>query len=119
MVRVGAQVTGQIKAVDVSVGQTVRRSDGQTVRPGDLLVEIDAIPQQNALRIAQARSTPIIVFIICRPLRFVAYPTTSWHTAIPSGERGNHPIFNVQGPSSSAPCSASRQKSALARSSLK
>lgn len=47
MVRVGAQVTGQIKAVHVRVGQSVK--------PGDLLAEIDAIPQQNALRIAKAK----------------------------------------------------------------
>ncbi|WP_372432281.1 efflux RND transporter periplasmic adaptor subunit [Rhizobium mongolense] len=47
MVRVGAQVTGQVKSVDVRVGQSVKR--------GDLLVEIDAIPQQNALRIAKAK----------------------------------------------------------------
>lgn len=47
MVRVGAQVSGQIKAIHVRVGQTVM--------PGDLLAEIDAVPQQNALRIAKAK----------------------------------------------------------------
>jgi membrane fusion protein, macrolide-specific efflux system len=47
MVRVGAQVTGQIKAIHVVVGQEVLQ--------GDLLAEIDAVPQQNALRIARAR----------------------------------------------------------------
>lgn len=47
MVRVGAQVSGQIKSIHVRVGQTVM--------PGDLLAEIDAIPQQNALRIAKAK----------------------------------------------------------------
>ncbi|RRH94529.1 efflux RND transporter periplasmic adaptor subunit [Mesorhizobium tamadayense] len=47
MVRVGAQVSGQIKAIHVRVGQTVM--------PGDLLAEIDAIPQQSALRIAKAK----------------------------------------------------------------
>ncbi|WP_165928130.1 efflux RND transporter periplasmic adaptor subunit [Rhizobium sullae] len=47
MVRVGAQVTGQIKAVHVRIGQSVM--------PGDLLAEIDSVPQQNALRIAKAK----------------------------------------------------------------
>jgi membrane fusion protein, macrolide-specific efflux system len=47
MVRVGAQVTGQVKAIHVRVGQAVE--------PGDLLAEIDAVPQQNELKIAQAK----------------------------------------------------------------
>lgn len=47
MVRVGAQVTGQIKAVHVQVGQTVNQ--------GDLLVEFDAVPQTNAFKIAEAK----------------------------------------------------------------
>lgn len=47
MVRVGAQVTGQIKVIHAHIGQAVM--------PGDLLAEIDAIPQENALRIARAR----------------------------------------------------------------
>ncbi|KSV75882.1 hypothetical protein N185_15670 [Sinorhizobium sp. GW3] len=47
MVRVGAQVTGQIKAVHVQVGQSVEA--------GELLAEIDAVPQRNALRIAKAK----------------------------------------------------------------
>ncbi|WP_349963184.1 efflux RND transporter periplasmic adaptor subunit [Rhizobium sp. ZPR3] len=52
MVRVGAQVTGQIKALDAHVGRTVK--------PGDLLVEIDDVPQRNALRIAQAKVKDMI-----------------------------------------------------------
>lgn len=47
MVRVGAQVTGQIKAIHAHIGQAVI--------PGDLLAEIDAIPQENSLRIAKAK----------------------------------------------------------------
>ena len=47
MVRVGAQVTGQIQAVHVRVGQTVIA--------GDVVAEIDAIPQENALRVAKAK----------------------------------------------------------------
>ncbi|MCZ7486109.1 efflux RND transporter periplasmic adaptor subunit [Rhizobium rhizogenes] len=46
IVRVGAQVTGQIQAISVS--------PGQSVKAGDLLAEIDAVPQKNALRVAQA-----------------------------------------------------------------
>jgi macrolide-specific efflux system membrane fusion protein len=47
MVRVGAQVTGQINAVHVQVGQTVNA--------GDLLADFDAVPQTNALKIAEAK----------------------------------------------------------------
>nr|WP_090302523.1 efflux RND transporter periplasmic adaptor subunit [Ensifer sp. YR511] len=47
MVRVGAQVSGQIKTIHVRAGHTVER--------GELLAEIDAVPQQNALRVAQAK----------------------------------------------------------------
>ncbi|WP_167481039.1 efflux RND transporter periplasmic adaptor subunit [Mesorhizobium waimense] len=47
MVRVGTQVTGQIKAIHVRVGQTVM--------PGDLLAEIDAVTEQNTLRTARAK----------------------------------------------------------------
>ncbi|MBD9627009.1 efflux RND transporter periplasmic adaptor subunit [Ensifer sp. ENS06] len=47
MVRVGAQVSGQIKTVHIRTGETVQR--------GELLAEIDAVPQQNALRVAQAK----------------------------------------------------------------
>jgi macrolide-specific efflux system membrane fusion protein len=50
-VKVGAQVTGQIKAIHVR--------EGELVTIGDLLAEIDAIPQQNALRIAQARVSDV------------------------------------------------------------
>ncbi|MFB9982556.1 efflux RND transporter periplasmic adaptor subunit [Mesorhizobium kowhaii] len=47
MVRVGTQVTGQIKAIHVRVGQTVM--------PGDLLAEVDAVTEQNTLRTARAK----------------------------------------------------------------
>lgn len=47
MVRVGAQVTGQIKAIHAHIGQHVKS--------GDLLAEIDAIPRENALRVAKAK----------------------------------------------------------------
>lgn len=46
LVSVGAQVSGLIKKVDVSLGQTVKA--------GDPLVEIDATNQQNALANAEA-----------------------------------------------------------------
>ena len=41
-VNVGAQATGQIKALHVKVGDVVQ--------PGQLIAEIDATTQQNALR---------------------------------------------------------------------
>lgn len=46
MVNVGAQVSGQIKALHVTLGQAVKQ--------GDLIAEIDALTQTNALRIAKA-----------------------------------------------------------------
>lgn len=46
MVSVGAQVSGQLKALHVVLGQTVKA--------GDLIAEIDATQQQNELRIAEA-----------------------------------------------------------------
>lgn len=47
IVRVGAQVTGQVKVLHVGVGQSVR--------PGQLIAEIDSVPQENALKIAKAK----------------------------------------------------------------
>ncbi|MGE6108316.1 efflux RND transporter periplasmic adaptor subunit [Aeromonas sobria] len=46
-VSVGAQVSGQIKRLHVALGQEVKQ--------GDLLVEIDDLTQQNALKDAQAQ----------------------------------------------------------------
>lgn len=46
-VSVGAQVSGQIKRLHVTLGQEVKQ--------GDLLVEIDDLPQQNALKDALAQ----------------------------------------------------------------
>ncbi|WP_324042248.1 efflux RND transporter periplasmic adaptor subunit [Aeromonas caviae] len=46
-VSVGAQVSGQIKKLHVTLGQAVKQ--------GDLLVEIDDLPQQNALKDALAQ----------------------------------------------------------------
>ncbi|MCD2174416.1 efflux RND transporter periplasmic adaptor subunit [Rhizobium sp. C4] len=46
LINVGAQVSGQLKVLHVSFGQTVKA--------GDLIAEIDSVPQVNALRIAQA-----------------------------------------------------------------
>jgi macrolide-specific efflux system membrane fusion protein len=46
LVALGAQVSGRLIAVNVEVGQDVRK--------GDLLAEIDSLPQQNALRTAEA-----------------------------------------------------------------
>lgn len=46
LINVGAQVSGQLKTLHVSFGQTVNA--------GDLIAEIDSVPQANALRIAQA-----------------------------------------------------------------
>lgn len=47
LVSVGAQVTGQIKALHVQLGDTVKQ--------GQPIAEIDALPQQNALLNAQAQ----------------------------------------------------------------
>lgn len=46
-VSVGAQVSGQIKKLHVTLGQEIKQ--------GDLLVEIDDLPQQNALKDALAQ----------------------------------------------------------------
>jgi len=46
MVSVGAQVSGQVKALRVELGQQVRQ--------GDLIAEIDSVPQRNALANAEA-----------------------------------------------------------------
>lgn len=46
-VSVGAQVSGQIKRLHVTLGQEIKQ--------GDLLVEIDDLPQQNALKDALAQ----------------------------------------------------------------
>src|SRR5690606_15470262 len=46
LVSVGAEVSGTIKAVHVSLGDAVKR--------GDLLVEIDSLNQDNAVRSAEA-----------------------------------------------------------------
>ncbi|MBV6898201.1 efflux RND transporter periplasmic adaptor subunit [Xanthomonas euvesicatoria] len=47
LVSVGAQVTGQVVALHVKLGDTVRK--------GQPIAEIDALPQQNALRTARAQ----------------------------------------------------------------
>jgi membrane fusion protein, macrolide-specific efflux system len=49
LINVGAQVSGQLKTLHVS--------SGQKVNAGDLIAEIDSVPQVNALRIAQAGLT--------------------------------------------------------------
>ncbi len=49
LVSVGAQVSGQLTALHVQLGQAVRR--------GDLIAEIDSAPQTNALHISQANLT--------------------------------------------------------------
>ncbi len=46
LVAVGAQVSGRITRLAVTLGQEVKA--------GDLIAEIDSIPQENALRIAEA-----------------------------------------------------------------
>ncbi len=46
LVSVGAEVSGTIKAVHVALGDTVKR--------GDLLVEIDSLNQENAVKSAEA-----------------------------------------------------------------
>src|SRR5690606_17060371 len=46
LVAVGAQVSGRITSVGVSLGQTVKA--------GDLIAEIDSVTQENALKIAEA-----------------------------------------------------------------
>lgn len=48
-VSVGAQVSGQIKSLAVVLGQQVKK--------GDLVAEIDSLPQRNALRQAEAGVT--------------------------------------------------------------
>lgn len=50
-VSVGAQVSGQIKAIHVALGQQVKQ--------GDLLVEIDDLTQQNSLKDAEAQQRNI------------------------------------------------------------
>ena len=47
LVSVGAQVTGQVKVLHVQLGDAVKQ--------GQLIAEIDALPQHNALRNAQAQ----------------------------------------------------------------
>lgn len=47
LVSVGAQVTGQVKVLNVALGDVVRQ--------GQPIAEIDALPAQNALRNAQAQ----------------------------------------------------------------
>ncbi|MEA9566505.1 efflux RND transporter periplasmic adaptor subunit [Xanthomonas sp. WHRI 8932A] len=47
LVSVGAQVTGQVVALHVKLGDSVKK--------GQPIAEIDALPQQNALRTAQAQ----------------------------------------------------------------
>jgi macrolide-specific efflux system membrane fusion protein len=46
LVAVGAQVSGRVTGLDVHVGQTVKA--------GDLIAQIDSLPQQNALKTAEA-----------------------------------------------------------------
>ncbi|MFJ1311456.1 efflux RND transporter periplasmic adaptor subunit [Agrobacterium sp. P15N1-A] len=46
IVSVGAQVSGQLKTLHVKLGQVLKA--------GDLIAEVDSIPQANALRIAEA-----------------------------------------------------------------
>lgn len=46
LVQVGAQVTGQLKAIHISLGAEVKE--------GDLIAEIDSLQQQNELRLAEA-----------------------------------------------------------------
>jgi len=46
LVAVGAEVSGRIEAVHVALGQDVRK--------GDLIVEIDSLDQENAVKTAQA-----------------------------------------------------------------
>lgn len=46
LVSVGAEVSGRIEAVHVALGQDVRK--------GDLIVEIDSLDQENAVKAAQA-----------------------------------------------------------------
>jgi len=46
LVAVGAQVSGRVTSLKVSLGQQVKK--------GDLIAQIDSLPQQNALRTAQA-----------------------------------------------------------------
>jgi macrolide-specific efflux system membrane fusion protein len=52
MVSVGAQVSGQIKHLAVGLGDTVRK--------GQLVVEIDSLTQQNALRTAEASLANVV-----------------------------------------------------------
>lgn len=51
LVSVGAQVSGQVKSLKVVLGQPVKK--------GDLIAQIDSVPQQNALRNAEANLTNI------------------------------------------------------------
>lgn len=51
LVNVGAQVSGQLKALHVQLGKMVQQ--------GDLIAEVDSTPQTNALRIAKAALTNV------------------------------------------------------------
>ncbi len=62
-VDVGAQVSGQIKKMHVALGEAVHK--------GDLLVEIDDLPQQNALRDSEARLKNMIASKVAKEAQLI------------------------------------------------
>ncbi len=62
-VDVGAQVSGQIKKMNVALGDAVNK--------GDLLAEIDDLPQQNALRDSEARLKNMIASKVAKEAQLV------------------------------------------------
>ncbi len=62
-VDVGAQVSGQIQKMNVTLGESVKK--------GDLLVEIDDLPQQNALRDSEARLKNMIASKVAKEAQLI------------------------------------------------
>ncbi|GGZ94561.1 efflux RND transporter periplasmic adaptor subunit [Ignatzschineria ureiclastica] len=62
-VDVGAQVSGQIQKMHVTLGESVKK--------GELLVEIDDLPQQNALRDSEARLKNMIASKVAKEAQLI------------------------------------------------
>ncbi|WP_026878080.1 efflux RND transporter periplasmic adaptor subunit [Ignatzschineria larvae DSM 13226] len=62
-VDVGAQVSGQIQKMYVTLGESVKK--------GELLVEIDDLPQQNALRDSEARLKNMIASKVAKEAQLI------------------------------------------------
>lgn len=62
-IEVGAQVSGQIKKMHVKLGQMVKK--------GDLIAEIDDLPQQNAVKDSDARLKNVIASKVAKEAQLV------------------------------------------------